>query len=187
MLAVCQSFSTNFCAGIHSAAVSFCFLAWLPFRQRMRPGVYIGGQCLRGLPSDSRASNEKRPLEFTLSRTRNTWRGVRAPRAARNVPRPLPPVPWSEGRGPPPQRREWRHNFLKCVFSSVRARPAAPPRVGPARRARHRRRGPRFLADFSRFGARAERAATCAMFLTNNTAEKRYRCSTWNNFFGKKP
>jgi hypothetical protein len=98
--AVCPFSLPNFCAGIHSAAVSFCFLARLPFRQRMRPGAYTGDQCLCGFPSDSRASAEKRPLESTLSRTRNTWRGGRAPCALLNVPRPLPPVPWAAGRRP---------------------------------------------------------------------------------------
>ena len=108
---------------------SFCLLARLPFRQRMRPGVYIGGQCLCGLPSDSRASAEKRPLESTLSRTRNTWRGVRAPRAARNVPRAAPRGHWAAD--PAPVRRAaypvscpaaypvWASNFLKRMFTSV--------------------------------------------------------------------
>ena len=143
---------------------SFWFLARLPFRQRMRPGVYIGGQCLRGLPSDSRASNEKRPREFTLTRPRNTWRGGRAPRAARNVPRPLPPVPWAVGRsrGPPPQRRGWRLNFLKWLFTSVKGpfcvgpsaglRQTAPETVSKhSLRAARRKRGKRHQgAGFSR-------------------------------------
>lgn len=131
---------------------SFCFLARLPFRQRMRPGVYIGGQCLCGFPSGSRERLEKRPREFTLTRTRNTWRGGRAPCPLPNVPRPV-------GTGPPirPQRGGPRvrfpalrrpDNFLKLRFTSVEAgtrgtqsRTASLLAFSAARGARSARRG----------------------------------------------
>jgi len=69
--AVCPFSLPNFCMGIHSAAVSFCFLAWGAFALPIRPGVAYAPQCLRGFPSGSRESAEKRPREFTLSVRRN--------------------------------------------------------------------------------------------------------------------
>jgi hypothetical protein len=151
---------------------SFCFLAWLPFRQHMRPGAYIGVQCLRGVPSDSRESNEKRPLESTLTRNRNTWRGGRAPSALPNVPRALPPVPWAVGRRPSGAGRV--ANFPKCAFKTVDPPAAARGPVGPSRGARHRRREPPPGAENRGKSPPPERAATCAMFFTNSTEIKRY-------------
>lgn len=112
-------------AGFFVPAVrdSFCFLAWAPFRQHMRPGAYIGGQCLCGLPGDPRASAEKRPLESTLSCAGNTGRGGRAPCALLNVPRPVgggPPIRPQCG-GPRIRFSALRRpdNFLKFLFTSV--------------------------------------------------------------------
>jgi len=69
--AVCQSFNTNFRAGIHSAADSFWFLARGAFKLPIRPGIAYAPQCLRGFPSGSRESAEKCPLESTLTARRN--------------------------------------------------------------------------------------------------------------------
>ena len=159
-----------------AAAVSFWFLAWALFRQRMRPGVYIGGQCLCGLPSDSRERLEKRPREFTLSRTRNTWRGVRAPRAARNVPRAAPRGHWAAARVRFPALRRIRLAFLTSLNVSLRQLTLGPsPRL--------RQTVSEYLLRIGFFGARGRRgrAASRCMFFTNNTVRKRYE------FFGKKP
>ena len=106
---------------VPAVCVSFCFLARLPFRQRMRPGAYIGNQCLCGVPSDSRESAEKRPRESTLSRTRNMWRGGRAPCALPNVPRPVGTGPSPVSGYRPAACPVWASNFLKLPFKPVRA------------------------------------------------------------------
>jgi len=69
--AVCPFSLPTVCGVIHSAAVSFWFLAWGAFKLPIRPGVAYAPQCLRGFPSGSRESAEKCPLESTLTARRN--------------------------------------------------------------------------------------------------------------------
>jgi hypothetical protein len=148
---------------------SFCFLAWLPFRQHMRPGAYIGVQCLRGVPSDSRESNEKRPLESTLTRNRNTWRGGRAPSALPNVPRPVGTGPAGRRSGPSAAGRVARLTALNYHLNQLGQGP-----VGPRRGARHCWPSARPVARDPRGAAAARRAASRCMFFTNSTEIKRY-------------
>ena len=148
---------------------SFCFLAWLPFRQHMRPGAYIGVQCLCGVPSDSRESNEKRPLESTLTRNRNTWRGVRAPSALPNVPRPCRRGHRAAGRAP---SAAGRVAWLTSLNYDLRQ--LTEGFVGPSLGPRHCWRSARPVARDPRGAAAARRAASRCMFFTNSTEIKRY-------------
>ena len=129
MPAVCESFNTNFCAGIHSAAVKKWFV----------PGYAIMAQ-RRGL--DVQVFCEVSAV------TGNTWAAPRAPCTEQNVPWPVargpscfchdarpvscdrpaqwaalgtrgarPPIaspaPWIAGRGPrTAHRRPWRHSSI---------------------------------------------------------------------------
>jgi len=69
--AACPFSLPTVCRVIHSAADSFWFLARGAFKLPIRPGIAYAPQCLRGFPSGSRESAEKRPLEFTSSVCRN--------------------------------------------------------------------------------------------------------------------
>lgn len=154
---------------VPAVCVSFCFLARLPFRQRMRPGAYIRGQCLCGVPSDSRESAEKRPRESTLSRTRNMWRGGRAPFALPNVPRTVGRAPWAAGPAPSTAGR-----VASLTSLNVRYRQLTEGPVGPSPGARHCWLSARPVARGSRGGGAARPAASRCMFFTNSTEIKRY-------------
>lgn len=167
---------------------SFWLLARLPFRQHIRPGVCIGCQCLRGFPSDSRASNEKRPRESTLSRTRNICAGVRGPPAVQNVPRELRPDLGSGGRGPASKRHDKSNAGLSPVgaitslnerYGQLRAKPRGP--VGPRAGLRQNWSPNRVPAARNRGAGGGGTAASGCMFFTNVAVEKRYE------FFWKNP
>jgi hypothetical protein len=117
----------------------------------MRPGTYLGGQCLCGVPSGLRESAEKRPLESTLSRTRNTWRGGRAPSALPNVPRPCRRGHRPAGRAPSAAGRVAWLTSLNYDLNQLGPRFAAGDPWDPVAErvtaAANRRRGPKIAEN----------------------------------------
>jgi len=151
MPAVCESFNTNFCAGIHSAAVKKWFV----------PGYAIMAQ-RRGL--DVQVFCEVSAV------TGNTWAAPRAPCTEQNV-------PWPVARGPSCFCHDARPVSCDRPAPYPAIVPPSGPRlgpVGPVRRLRLPRRGSRAVGRAPRTAARGVTAASRCMFFTNSSVEKRY-------------